>query len=68
MDILEAMSKRISVRTYESRPATGDDLEEVRCAGVRAETLTQNEMQFHLCTDAHMGKEVKGICGKSSGL
>ena len=63
MDILDAISRRMSVRSYEPRPVHEDELEEVRSAGERAEALTQTEMHFLLCTDAHMGKEIKGLIG-----
>jgi nitroreductase len=63
VDILEAISRRISVRSYEPAPARVDELEEVRSAGERSEALTQADMRFLLCTDALMGKEIKGLIG-----
>ncbi len=63
MDHLSAIFRRISVRTYHPEPPPLDQLETVRRAGERAEKLTQTEMRFHLCTDAQMGKAVKGIIG-----
>jgi len=63
MNIQEAISRRISVRAYHAEPALLSDLEAVRLSGERAEALTQAEMRFHLCTDAQMGREIKGIIG-----
>jgi nitroreductase len=63
MDIQAVILRRISVRTYEAEPASLNELEAVRCAGDEAEALTQADMQFHLCTDAHMGKAITGIIG-----
>jgi nitroreductase len=53
----------MSVRSYEPGPAPLDLLEEVRNEGERAEALTQTDMRFFLCTDAFMGKEIKGLIG-----
>ncbi|MEW6173889.1 MAG: nitroreductase family protein [Bacillota bacterium] len=63
MDIQEVISRRISVRVYQPEPASLDELEAVRHAGELAEALTPAEMQFHLCTDAQMGKDIRGIIG-----
>jgi nitroreductase len=63
MDIQEVISRRISVRNFQPRPASLDELEAVRIAGEKAEALTSAAMRFHLCTDAQMGKEIKGIIG-----
>jgi nitroreductase len=63
VDILEAISRRISVRSYEPGPTRADELEEIRNAGERSEALTTTEMQFLLCTDGFMGKEIKGLIG-----
>jgi nitroreductase len=63
MDILEAISRRISIRSYEPVTAAGDILEEIRSAGEQAVALTSADMKFFLCTDAQMGKEVKGLIG-----
>ena len=63
MDILEAISRRMSVRTYQSAPAALAELEAVRLAGERAEALTQVEMRFLLRSHEQMGQEVKGIIG-----
>jgi nitroreductase len=63
MDIQEVISRRISVRTYQAEAASLDELEAVRCTGEEAEALTQADMQFHLCTDAHLGKAITGIIG-----
>jgi nitroreductase len=63
MDILEAISRRMSVRTYESGSAPMAELEGVRLAGERAEALTQVEMRFYLRSHQQMGHEVKGIIG-----
>jgi nitroreductase len=63
MNIQEVIHRRISVRAYQSEPASLVDLEAVRLAGEQASALTRTEMRFHLCTDAQMGKEIKGIIG-----
>lgn len=63
MDILKAISRRISVRSYEPQPAAAMQLEEVRRSGETAEALTQVEMRFHLRTHDEMGKEVRGMIG-----
>ena len=63
MNILKTISRRISVRSYESKPAPIAELEGVRRSGERAEALTQLEMRFHLRTHDEMGKEVKGLFG-----
>ncbi|RPJ17277.1 MAG: hypothetical protein EHM30_04045 [Desulfobacteraceae bacterium] len=63
MNIQDIISRRISVRTFEPEPASSGDLEAVRIAGEQAEALTETKMQFHLLTDAQMGKEIKGIIG-----
>jgi nitroreductase len=63
MDILKTISDRISIRSYEPRPAAAAELEAVRRAGEATEALTHVEMQFHLRTHEEMGKEVKGLIG-----
>jgi len=63
MNIQKVISSRISVRAYQKEPPSLSDLEAVRSAGEGAEALTDRDMQFHLCTDAQMGKEIKGIIG-----
>jgi nitroreductase len=63
MDIVEAISRRMSVRTYEPAAAAAEELEAVRIAGERAEALTQAEMRFLLRSHDQMGREVKGIFG-----
>jgi len=63
VNIQDVISRRISVRAYKPEPASFDDLEAVRRAGERAEILSDAEMQFHLRTDAQMGREIKGIIG-----
>lgn len=63
MDIFNTISRRISIRTYQSVPAPLDALESVRRAGDCAQAVTGAEMRFHLCTDAQMGREIKGLIG-----
>jgi nitroreductase len=63
MSILETISRRISVRTYESKPAPIAELEAVRRSGESADALTPVEMRLHLRTHDEMGKEVKGLIG-----
>jgi len=63
VDILEAISKRISVRSYEPDPVRVDELEEVRSVGERSEALTTTDMRFLLNTDGQMGREIKGLIG-----
>ena len=63
MDILETISRRVAVRSYEEQPADEAELEDVRQAGETAEALTQVEMRFYLRSHEKMGKEVKGIIG-----
>jgi nitroreductase len=63
MDIFETISKRISIRSYHSEPASATDLEAIRLVGEKAEALTPLEMRFLLCTEEQMGKEIKGIIG-----
>jgi nitroreductase len=63
MDIQEIISHRISIRAYQEEPASLEELEAVRRAGEQAVALTRTEMRFHLCTDAHLGREIKGIIG-----
>jgi nitroreductase len=63
MDILEAISRRMSVRTYEPAPASTAELEAIRLVGERAEALTQVEMRFFLRSHEQMGREVRGIIG-----
>jgi len=63
MNIQEVITRRISVRSYQTAPAALEELEAVRGAGEKAEALTSADMRFHLCTDAQMGKDIKGIIG-----
>jgi nitroreductase len=63
MNALETISRRISIRTYESKPASSAELKAIRQAGESAEALTGVEMRFHLRTHDDMGKEVKGLIG-----
>jgi nitroreductase len=63
MDILEAISRRMSIRSYEPGPASMEELEAIRLAGERAEALTQVEMRFFLRSHEQMGREVKGVIG-----
>ena len=63
MDILEAISRRMAVRTYEPGPASMEELEAIRIAGERAEGLTQIEMRFFLRSHEQMGREVRGVIG-----
>jgi nitroreductase len=63
VDIQETISRRISIRAYQPEPAPPDELGAVRRAGEIAEALTPTEMQLHLCTDAQMGKDIRGIIG-----
>lgn len=63
MNLQSAIARRISIRTYQPEPAPADLLDAALRAGRRAQALTPAEMQFHLCTDARMGKEIKGILG-----
>ncbi len=63
MNIQDVISRRISVRNFQTNPASFDELKAVRRAGEGTEALTNAEMRFHLCTDAHMGKEIRGIVG-----
>ncbi len=63
MNIQGVISRRISVRNFQAEPAPLDELEAVRRVGEQAEALTNAEMRFLLCTDAHMGKEIRGIVG-----
>jgi len=53
----------MSIRSYESVAAQSNELEAVRSAGEHAASLTQTEMRFLLCTDDHMGGEIKGMIG-----
>lgn len=63
MDVLEAISRRTSVRSYSPEPLTPEALEQVRSAGQAAEPLTSASLQFRLCSDLEIGREVKGILG-----
>ncbi len=63
MDILEAISRRMSIRTYEPAPVATGELEAIRLAGEKAEALTQVEMRFFLRSHEQMGQEVKGVIG-----
>ena len=63
MDILEAISSRKSVRSYDSAPAPDAELEAVRRAGEGALALTPSELRFHLCPHQRIGGEVKGLLG-----
>jgi len=63
MDILEAISKRVSVRNYQPEPAGLADLEEISRSGERAKALTDVNMQFLLLSNEQIGKEIAGIIG-----
>ncbi len=63
MDILNTITSRISIRSYDPQAASETELEAVRRFGEGAEALTPVEMQFHLRTHEDMGKEVKGVIG-----
>lgn len=63
VNIQDVIYRRISFRAYKPEPVSFDDLEAVRRAGERAEILSDAEMQFHLRTDAQMGREIKGVIG-----
>lgn len=63
MDILQIISNRISVRSYDPAVAAEEELDAVRQAGETAEALTPAEMRFHLRTHEEMGREVKGLFG-----
>jgi nitroreductase len=58
MNILEAISRRVSVRNFFPEPADETELDKVRRAGETAEGLTGAEMRFHLYADAIIGCEV----------
>ncbi|MHB9028106.1 MAG: nitroreductase family protein [Candidatus Latescibacterota bacterium] len=58
MNILEAISRRVSVRNFQPEPAEETILEEVRRSGETAEALTGADMQFNLRADAEVGCEV----------
>lgn len=59
----EVISRRVSVRTYQSQPAPTEELQAVLRAGEQAETLTSIDMRFHLCSDDELGRNIKGIIG-----
>jgi nitroreductase len=63
MDILEIISRRVSVRDYQPKPAETAQIQEVLDAGEKAETLTHAELRYHFRSDEEMGEEVKGILG-----
>jgi nitroreductase len=63
MDVLEAISRRVSVRSYQPEPADMSLLEEIGRSGEQAEALTNADMQFHLLSNEQIGKEIKGIIG-----
>lgn len=63
VNILEAISKRVSIRNYQSEPASSADLEEIRRSGERAEALTDVNMQFLLLSSEQIGKGITGIIG-----
>lgn len=63
MDILEAISQRVSVRTYLTEPAPASELEEIRLMGVISEALTGAQIYFHLYSQQQIGREIKGILG-----
>lgn len=63
MDILEAISRRMSIRTYEPAPVVMEELEAIRLAGEKAEALTKIAMRFFLRSHEEMGQEVKGVIG-----
>ena len=59
MNIQEIIFSRISIRAYQPESASLEELEAVRRVGEMAEALTPTKMQFHLCDDAQMGKDVR---------
>ena len=61
MDILEAMSQRVSVRNYRPESAATAELDGVRRAGEEAETLTQAQLEFHLYPAEQMAMNAQGI-------
>lgn len=63
MDILEIISRRMSVRNYQPEPVETEEIQELLNAGERAETLTHSELRFHVRSNEEMGREVKGILG-----
>ncbi|MGD0916336.1 MAG: nitroreductase family protein [Thermodesulfobacteriota bacterium] len=65
MDILEAISRRVSVRNYQTEPASALEVEDVRRRGEEAEALTRAEMKFQLYSAEEIGRDVKGIIGDS---
>jgi hypothetical protein len=46
MNIQDIISRRISIRTYHTEPASPGDLEAVRLAGEGAEALTEADVGF----------------------
>jgi nitroreductase len=63
MDILEAISRRKSVRSFRPDTVTAEELEAVRRAGEQAEALTGADLQFHLCASDLVQGEVRGVLG-----
>ena len=63
MDILETISRRISIRNYLPEPASASELEEIRLSGLVTEALTDAELYFHLCSERQIGGAVGGIFG-----
>lgn len=63
MDILEIISRRMSVRNYQPEPVEAAEIQGLLDAGERAETLTHAEFRFHVRSDEEMGGEIKGILG-----
>jgi nitroreductase len=58
MNIIEAISRRVSIRKYLPEPADDKILESVRLAGENAETLTGADLRFMLRADEGMGCQV----------
>ena len=63
MDILEAITRRVSVRRYLPEPVSPSDLENVRLSAVAAEALTEAELQFHICPEQQISQSMGFIFG-----
>lgn len=63
MDILETISRRVSVRSFRPDAVAAEELEAVRRAGEQAEGLAGADLQFHLCSGDLVQGEVRGILG-----
>jgi len=63
MNILEAISRRVSVRNYLPDRLEADELQQIQLAGEQTEALTSAELSFHICDEARMGDEVEGLFG-----